>query len=329
MARSDRDTTQDFHLDREIKKLTAQLTKDIRSKSEKAAVAQEYDDHIRDAMQNYMLGGMTEEDAFAAARDDLGDLDEIAVLLSDVHNRDELPEDVGWKLDRRKIIGIVIAAILVDVAILSRNAGLLLVLLLVPLTALLVYLRAMVKRLIAVGHIRRYAKKHGMTCRVSYSAFTSLWLYADHADITLENQQQYYKIRFLPCVQPKTVLHFVGRNLYTTTQVHGASPIAAEQFSAGWQLFRPKNIKKLSKTGLAEISFEVQGDLYGLPTLERRHDPRDKEVYEVLIFNPVPMRVFYREGTTEVELVGGEQKDGVWLHDIVSFGSMLERMCRL
>ena len=76
-----------------------------------------------------------------------------------------------------------------------------------------------------------YAKKHGMTCRVSYSAFTSLWLYADHADITLENQQQYYKIRFLPCVQPKTVLHFVGRNLYTTTQVHGASPIAAEQFS--------------------------------------------------------------------------------------------------
>ena len=32
---------------------------------------------------------------------------------------------------------------------------------------------------------------------------------------------------------------------------------------------------------------------------------------------------------SEVELVGGEQKDGVWLHDIVSFGSMLERMCRL
>ncbi len=318
-----------FDLDRELRRLTTRLTKDIRSKSEKSAVAREYEDHIRDAMQNYMLGGMREEEAFAAAMEDLGDIDEIAVLLGDVHNRDEVPEDVGWKLDRRKIIGIVIAAVLLDVAILSQNTGLLLVLLLIPLTALLVYLRAMVKRSIAIGRIRGYAKKHGMICHISCSAVTSLWLYADHADITLENQQQYYKIRFLPCVQPKTVLHFVGRNLYTTTQVHGASPIAAEQFSAGWQLFRPKNIKKFSKTGLAEISFTVQGDLYGLPTLERRHDPRDKEIHEVLIFNPVPMRVFYREGTTEVELVGGEQKDGVWLHDIVSFGSMLERMSQL
>ena len=77
----------DFDLDRQIKKMTAQLTKDIRQKSEKAAVAQEYEDHIHDAMQNYMLGGMTEEDAFSAARDDLGDIEEIAVLLSDVHNR--------------------------------------------------------------------------------------------------------------------------------------------------------------------------------------------------------------------------------------------------
>ena len=322
-------TEHNFNLDRELRRLTRALTASIRDKKQKSEVAREYEDHIRDAMQNYMLGGMREEEAFRAACEDLGDVDEIAATLGDVHNQDELPEDVGWKLDRRKIIGIVIAAVLVDIAILSRNAGLLLVLLLIPLTALLVYFRAMVKRLIAVGRIRSYAQKYGMTCRVSYSAFTSLWLYADHADITLEQERQYYKIRFLPCVQPKTVLHFVGRNLYTTTQVHGASPIAAEQFSAGWQLFRPKNIKKFSKTGLAEISFEVQGDLYGLSTLERRHDPRDKEVYEVLIFNPVPMRVFYREGTTEVELVGGEQKDGVWLHDIVSFGSMLERMSRL
>ena len=322
-------TEHNFNLDRELRRLTRALTASIRDKKQKSEVAREYEDHIRDAMQNYMLGGMREEEAFRAACEDLGDVDEIAATLGDVHNQDELPEDVGWKLDRRKIIGIVIAAVLVDIAILSRNAGLLLVLLLIPLTALLVYFRAMVKRLIAVGRIRSYAQKYGMTCRVSYSAFTSLWLYADHADITLEQERQYYKIRFLPCVQPKTVLHFVGRNLYTTTQVHSASPIAAEQFSAGWQLFRPKNIKKFSKTGLAEISFEVQGDLYGLSTLERRHDPRDKEVYEVLIFNPVPMRVFYREGTTEVELVGGEQKDGVWLHDIVSFGSMLERMSRL
>ena len=83
----------DFDLDREIKKMTAQLTKDIRQKSEKADVAQEYDDHIRDAMQNYMLGGMTEEDAFSAACEDLGDIDEIAATLGDVHNVNRLSEE--------------------------------------------------------------------------------------------------------------------------------------------------------------------------------------------------------------------------------------------
>ena len=77
------------------------------------------------------------------------------------------------------------------------------------------------------------------------------------------------------------------------------------------------------------MAADYNENVYALPTLECRHDPREKEVHEVLIFNPVPMRAFYREGTTDVELIGGEQKDGVWLHDIVSFGSMLERMCRL
>ena len=53
MARSDYDGAQDFYLDREIRRLTTHLTKDIRSKSEKNAVAREYEDHIHDAMQNY------------------------------------------------------------------------------------------------------------------------------------------------------------------------------------------------------------------------------------------------------------------------------------
>ena len=94
MARNDYDGVQDFDLDRELRRLTRALTASIRSQKQKNEVAREYEDHIHDAMQNYMLGGMREEEAFAAACEDLGDIDEIAATLGDIHNQDKIPADV-------------------------------------------------------------------------------------------------------------------------------------------------------------------------------------------------------------------------------------------
>ena len=99
-----------------------------------------------------------------------------------------------------------------------------------------------------------------------------------------------------------------------------ATPFGVGFHAPPWRRFLPWAGRTL------EIADEYALDAIALPTLERRHDPLEKEVHEVLIFNPAPMRAFYREGTTEVELLGGEQKDGVWLHDIVSFGTMLRRL---
>ena len=81
----------DFNLDRELRRLTSRLTVAIHSKKQKSEVSREYEDHIRDAMQHYMLGGMTEEAAFSAAREDLGDIEEIAATLGDIHNENREP----------------------------------------------------------------------------------------------------------------------------------------------------------------------------------------------------------------------------------------------
>ena len=62
-----------------------------------------------------------------------------------------------------------------------------------------------------------------------------------------------------------------------------------------------------------------------LPTLERRFDDKTKAVEEVLIFNPAPMKVLYRQNTTDTPILGGETVDDVQLHDTVSFCSMIER----
>ena len=105
----DRERTKtDFVLEAELLRLTRALTASIRDKKQKSEVAREYEDHIRDAMQHYMLGGMTEEAAFSAAKEDLGDIEEIAVTLGDIHNQDKIPAEVRREnILRWSIIGIV------------------------------------------------------------------------------------------------------------------------------------------------------------------------------------------------------------------------------
>ena len=317
----------DFNLEGELRHLTRALTDSIHSKKQKSAVAREYEDHIRDAMQNYMLGGMTEEAAFLAAKEDLGDIDEIAVTLGDVHNRQEVPSDVGWTLDKRKLVDIIVAAIILDVLLVSNNIFLWCIAILWGLGFVFIGLRAVFKRLGAVLKLRRYAKTYGFACRTSVSALMSLWWYSDRPDVVFERDDVMYKIRFLLSIRPNTVIRFIGRNLYSVVEEKGTTWIASVQLRPAWLSFRPKNVRKFSQSGLVHLNYTVQGDIFALPTLECRHDPRGKDVEEVLIFNPVPLRVLYMSGSRETEIIGGEKKDGVWLHDIVSFGTMLARIC--
>lgn len=328
MAAYDRNSVQDFDLDRELRRLTRALTASIRDKKQKSEVAREYEDHIYDAMQHYMLGGMTEEDAFSEVCEDLGDIDEIAATLGDIHNQDKIPADVRREnILRWSIIGVVsvtLYGLLLwawDIFVLQMTiliVGIILAINLIILSS------AYHKRRRAMKSICRYAKENGFRIQANRTVYTSILYAADKPSVILENDTQYIKVRFLATLHKNRVLHFLGRNVYTTSARIGmlaiATPFGVGFHAPPWRRFLPWAGRTL------EIADEYALDAIALPTLERRHDPLEKEVHEVLIFNPAPMRAFYREGTTEVELLGGEQKDGVWLHDIVSFGTMLRKL---
>ena len=330
MAAYDRNSVQDFDLDRELRRLTRALTASIRDKKQKSEVAREYEDHIYDAMQNYMLGGMREEEAFRAARDDLGDIDEIAVMLGDIHNQDKIPAEVRREnILRWSIIGVVsvtLYGLLLwawDIFVLQMT---ILIVGIILAVNLIILSSAYHKRRRAMKSIRKYAKENGYRMQANRTVYTSILYAADKPSVILENDTQYIKVRFLATLHKNRVLHFLGRNAYLVTHTYGNALLARSLCHPIWMYLRPYNIRPASRSGIVMMTADYEENAYALPTLERRHDPRDKEVHEVLIFNPAPMRAFYREGTTEVELLGGEQKDGVWLHDIVSFGTMLRKL---
>ena len=230
MAAYDRNSVQDFEFDRELRRLTRALTASIRDKKQKSEVAREYEDHIYDAMQNYMLGGMTEEDAFSEVCEDLGDIDEIAATLGDVHNQDKIPADVRREnILRWSIIGVVsvtLYGLLLwawDIFVLQMTiliVGIILAINLIILSS------AYHKRRRAMKSIRKYAKEHGYRLQANRTVYTSIWCAADKPSVILENDTQYIKVRFLATLHKNRVLHFLGRNVYTTSARIGLLAIA-------------------------------------------------------------------------------------------------------
>lgn len=319
----------DFELGREIRTFCARLTASIRDKTAKAAVAAEYEDHIRDAMQRYLLDGMTEQAAFLQVCEDFGDVDEIAKMLDEVHNCAVLDADIRREYAVRKTAVFVVSTLVILLLYLAWDIFVIQMLLLIggiwALLRVVVYLRALCKRRRAVRMLRRYAREFGYAIRVQKGVYTSLWQQTPTPTVVLENEEAYYKIRFLATLKKNRVLHFLGRNIYTVSHTYGNALLAITPLAPGWSLFHPRNMTRLNRSGIVMQVIDLPEDAIALPTLECRSDPREKTVQEVLIFNPAPMRVFYKEGNTEIEIAGGECRDGVWLHDLSSLRGMLER----
>lgn len=354
MARNDHDGALDFDLDRELRRLTRALTASIRDKKQKSEVAREYDDHIRDAMQNYMLGGMREEEAFAAAVEDLGDIEEIAATLGDVHNTSKVPDDLRrqilGRITKWRILAVIDVLVVLIWGILPSRFWercpwyitmyiqplfmiaylyLYVIVILGGLNILIRCIRSIwtvIKRMDALVKLKRYASHAGLQMHVKPGALTSIFIHPEKPAIILEDDTHYFKVRFLTTIMRKRQLHFLGKNLFTVTKVEGGSFISPMAVSEEWMLFRPKNIAPMHSNVFVVAQTAVPVDAIALPFFERRNDPRDKTVKEILLFHPAPMNVRYQDGNTAVEIGGGEEFDGVTLFDLNGFCKMLERM---
>ena len=86
--------------------------------------------------------------------------------------------------------------------------------------------------------------------------------------------------------------------------------------------FKPKNMSDnlLQITHTETVTFP-SNTIYtkGVEVLQ------DGNVHEIVILNPVPLKVFLLDKTTWKQVIGGETWQKLSFHDISSFCSMIER----
>jgi len=303
----------------------------IRDPKVRRAAEQEYLDHIEDAVYHAALDGMKEEEALEQAFCALGAPENYSDLLADVHAEEPLPPE--WEYERRRqlliwcIFGCLIAAAVCGAWFLWGNFVWQLIALGIAAWLLLLtgrLLLAFSKRVRAVIRLKKAAKEGGYSWRMNATVFTSLLLTADVPSVTLENGERVYKIRFVTTLGKNRVLRFFGRNLYTVSVVRGGMMLNHRHPFKGVGLFHRNPLPRFHYATHTDLA-ECGGNVRTLPVLERRFDDKTKITEEVLIFNPAPMRIHYRQKNSDITILGGETVDGIQMHDVTSFCSLLTR----
>jgi len=319
----------DFNRKSETETFVRAVCGRIRNPKIRRSVEAEYRDHIEDAVYHAMLGGMSEEEAFRLACRSLGAPENYRDLLADVHERVELPPEL--RRERRKRLTLWMLAAVLFVAAAAGAAALwgvfVLQMIVLGLAVWLVLwicrlAGAFFKRCRALIRIKKAAAENGFAVCWNRTVFTSLFFPASVPSVTVESGECVYKIRFIAALKKNRILHFVGRNLYIPSSVHGGMMLNHRHPFTGF--VRPRSSPRYHYATHTDTA-EFPGNVRMLPVLERRFDDAGRTNREVLIFNPPPMQVLYRRGNSEIPILGGETMDEVMLHDTAGFCSMLSR----
>ena len=298
----------------------------IRNPKIRRAVEEEYTDHIEDAVYHAMLGGMSEKDAFEQAIRSLGAPDNYRDLLADIHMEEAISPELKkerrtWLLTRAASVILFLIAAAGATALWGIFVPQIIAIFLAAWLLLWLwrYSLAFIKRIRTLHKVKKTAKENGFAMQWNRTVFTSLFTPAAVPSVILENEKSVYKIRFAATLKKNQILRFVGRNMYIPVAVRGGMMLNHRHPFIGRT--PPVRIMYQTHSDFAEFTSALRI----LPTLERRFDDKNKNTVEVLIFNPAPMKVLYRQSTTDIPILGGETMDGVQLHDTVSFCSMIER----
>ena len=198
------------------------------------------------------------------------------------------------------------------------------IVLFVLLLTLIRYLRIFRKRVRALRDLRRIARECGYRFRKTGHCYRSLFRNYAEPYVILENDDICYAIRFLPTLRRNSILQIRSPQLYRINRQFGyVLPSRNARMLAVAQVFRPDNIgdELLSMTHKEMHEFQ-KGDKI-MPPL--RLPESEKQVQEIMILHPAPMRaVHVREGR-ERQILGGETVDGIGYYDMFGFCSMIKR----
>ncbi len=278
----------DFDLPFEIDRHVRDITRSVRSAKARRAVAQEYTDHLEDATYRYMLQGMTDEEAFRAACEDLGDVAKLQTMLSVAHNGDGFPRWLKWLLGAAAVGAFAAAYRLVENRTARAWMELFLILLSVTVGVFLVaelclLVRACAKRVSAEHRIRRYAEDHGLTFVRRKSGVLTLLFRSRTPEWVVESPRRRYLICLMPTFHLRRVLYLHENGLYTYTK----RSLFLMRFAFGAHSgYKP--------SWYPAPDIELPRGIFCMPGIDyKRFHASDRENVHVLLLNPIPFEVTY------------------------------------
>ncbi len=290
----------DFDLSREIERYASRICQDIRRKRKREAVRREYIEHMEDATYAYMLQGMSDAEAFAAACEDLGSMAEMQTLLSLTHNGDGWPRWFKWFLGGVAAVGLVAAYVLVRHETVKAWLELLVVLAAITVGVCLLieaytWLRAIRKRLDARKRVKAYAKSNGLTFVEHASSFKSLFKRSVTPEWVVETERRRYIISLMPTVRRLRVLHLHENGLYNYTK-KGGFLLTNVPWNRMAKLATPPVYANLFSRYVG-ATIELPRGLWRTPEISYTDfHSADKENAHILLLNPIPLDIDLCEG---------------------------------
>lgn len=292
----------DFNLREAIDRYASHLAHDITSRRRRAAVKQEYAEHLEDAVYAYTLQGMEEKEAYHRACEDLGDASKVQTMLAVVHNKDRLPRRIKYPLYATLSLLAVTSYFWISNE--SFRAWYLLFLQLsIPVWVyyFILFCRAFKIRRAAIQKLKTHAKENGHKLQV-FHPYRSLLRRTTRPEAIYETADKRYIISLFATVRLKKTLHLSEHGFYNYSAKKGYAMLFVGRphlHAAAHEMFRPKNIgpRRLHHTQL----YDVPDGMHAMPAVryEDHHSP-DKQNVHVLMLNPIPLDVDYlRDGHIE------------------------------
>lgn len=322
----------DFILKDEIFRFAHHLACDINSPKRRKEVEQEYAEHLEDAIYYHTLRGMTEEQAFRLACEEMGNTAHIQTLLATVHNKDKMP--------RRFKIPIIFALILslLSTYFISDNMYfrtwyffiaevIAIIAICIGAYYLWLFVRATAIRIQSVKKLKKYARRNGHKLIVK-NPYLSLFKKTSDPEIIYETETQRYIMSLWSTVKRKQTLHLTDFGFYSYSNNIGYFLIVRIHGNIGaalnLQARLPKDVRWWHWYH-HEIIEDKPDDVRFMPRIEfEAHAHPDKENIFALLLNPIPLKIDYVE--KGVLHKGGDDAkfDGVVMWSVSGFMSYMD-----
>jgi hypothetical protein len=290
-------------LQSEIRRYSAHIAYEIRSKQKRDAVKREYAEHLEDAVYDRMIRlGLDEREAFKEACAELGNVAKMQELLALTHNKDPLPTGVTFML---WLLGAVLIGssyfwienesfrswfvVLLQLSIFALG--------IVFLLRGRLYVRALFIRWRAYRQLKRYADSNGMHFFRRANSYRSIFTRTTEPEWVLETENERYIMSLFATVRRRRTLRITDAEFFEYEKNFGFS---LASFS---RTFQYANFVT-SKNGVATQNFFFAQS--GLSTLSQgkhlfpfidweRAEHSTKKNVRVLLLNPIPFNLYLVE----------------------------------